>query len=174
MLALAVSIRAAAEDDFTGFTRASLDIGLVVRDVDTSVKFYRALGFREVDGFAVSGKLAAAIGLSTGKPVQVRLLEMGDAKLASRIKVLPLPQNGMQRPHDTQQTAVNARPGLRYLTIFAKDLNVISKRLTEAGFKLPGESPVRLGNDATQEVLVVILTDPDGNVVELVVPLPNK
>src|SRR5205823_2614346 len=55
------------------FARTTIDLGVVVSDVDKSAAFYKdAIGFKEVKGFSVSGDFCADAGLTNGKPLKIR------------------------------------------------------------------------------------------------------
>jgi len=51
----------------SAFTRTTIGVGIVVSDVERSVRFYKeALGFMEVGRFEVPDKMAKATGLEEG------------------------------------------------------------------------------------------------------------
>jgi hypothetical protein len=60
------------------FSRTTIDIGVVVSDVDKAAKFYtQALGFTETGGFDVPGQMAADTGLTDNHPFKVRTFSLG-------------------------------------------------------------------------------------------------
>ena len=56
--------------------------------------------------------------------------------------------------------------GLRYLTLYVKDMNRALERLKAAGVPTLGETPVDLGGGNA----LVTVKDPDGNFMELIGP----
>ena len=62
----------------TNFASETIDIGMVVSDIDKSVKFYKdALGFEEVPGFKVPGQFALDTGLSNKLELDIKVLVLG-------------------------------------------------------------------------------------------------
>jgi hypothetical protein len=56
------------------FSRTTIDIGMVVSDVEKAAKFYtQALGFKEAGSFDVAAQMAGDTGLTDSKPFQVRV-----------------------------------------------------------------------------------------------------
>ena len=52
------------------FPRTTIDVGMVVSDIDTAVAFYtQGIGFKQLEGFQVNAELAKAAGLA-GKPTR--------------------------------------------------------------------------------------------------------
>ena len=65
------------------FARTTIDLGVVVSDVEKSVEFYtKAIGFTEVKGFSVTADLAADGGLTDRQPLDIRVLVLGEEKTA--------------------------------------------------------------------------------------------
>lgn len=151
------------------FSRSSVDIGLVVCDLDKAEDFYtKAIGFRAAKGFSMPGTLARNIGLTTGKPLEVRVLVLGDEQSATRLKLIAMPK---EKTAERNDRVVDSESGYRYMTVFVGDMNRTLKRLRELDVKPLGDGPVNLGSDSPHEVFVVLVRDPDGNLVELVGPM---
>lgn len=152
------------------FSRSSIDIGVVVGDVDKAINFYtKAIGFREIEGFSMSGQLAEDIGLTSGTPLSVRVLVLDGEKCATKLKLIELPQANNDVEDETEPV-VDSRRGFQYITIFVSDIDSALERLNQAGVKPASDGPVQLGRESPTEVFILLVDDPDGNLVELVGP----
>ena len=148
------------------FYSATVDVGIVVSDVEKSVQFYRdALGFTEVGGFPVSGEMAGKSGLTNFQPFDVRVMVLGGEVNATKIKLMQLPQ-GTNKKVDNQ--FINSSLGLSYLTILVKDTQKALERCHRVGVK-EIKDPYQLKHPLKYLTLV---RDPDGNLIELVEPGP--
>ena len=75
------------------FARSTIDLGVVVSDVEKAVKFYtEAIGFTEVQGFSVPGPFCADSGLTNGAPLKIRVLVLGEEESATKLKLMELPK----------------------------------------------------------------------------------
>ncbi len=146
------------------FAKPVIDIGIVAKDPDRTARFLtNALGLKEVRGFSVTGDLGRRIGLIDGLPAEARLFVTDDTPQAAHIKVLSIPK---ATPAQPDQAYIHSALGIRYLTLFVKNLNPAIERLKKAEVRLLGETPVDLGNGNW----LVAVKDPDGNFIELVGP----
>ena len=146
------------------FSKPIIDIGIVVKDADRSARFLtNAIGFREVQGFPVTAELGKKIGLIDSHATTVRVFVLEEVDLATRIKVLSFP-TASGKPAD--QTYIHSTLGIRYLTLYVKDMNRALERLKNAEVRLLGETPVELGGGTW----LVAVKDPDGNFIELIGP----
>jgi lactoylglutathione lyase len=150
------------------FARATVDVGVVVADVEKSVEFYtQAVGFKEVPGFAVSAEFARDAGLTDNQPAKVRVLVLGDEATATRLKLMQMP--GV-KPKKSDNEFIHSQFGFRYLTIAVTDMNVSVARLQKAGVKPLGKCPLALPKPLPEGVYLTVFRDPDGNLVEFVGP----
>ena len=155
----------AADDDFA---RTTIDLGMVVSDVNKSVAFYtQAVGFKEVPGFQVTGQFTADAGLTDNHPVTVRVLVLGDGAAATRLKLMELPAAGPKRGDNK---FIHSEFGFRYITIGVKDMTSAVARLEKAGVKPLAKCPLQLPKAISSEVYLTVFRDPDGNIVEFVGP----
>jgi len=146
------------------FSKPIIDIGIVVKDADRSAQFLtNAIGFKEVRGFPVTAELGKKIGLIDSHATTVRVFVLEEVDPATRIKVLSFPQAPGKQP---DQTSIHSTLGIRYLTLYVKDMNRALERLKKAEVPLLGETPVELGGGTW----LVAFKDPDGNFIELIGP----
>jgi len=155
----------AADDNFAGTT---IDLGVVVSDIDKSVAFYtQAVGLKEVPGFQATGQFTGDAGLTDNQPANVRVLVLGDGPTATRLKLMAMPATGPKRS-DTK--FIHSELGFRYITIRVKDMTTAVARLEKAGVKMAGKCPLALPKTLSSESYLTVFCDPDGNFVELVGP----
>jgi len=150
------------------FSRSTIDLGVVVSDVDAAVKFYtEAVGFKKTGGFKVPGDFAKNSGLTSGIPLDITVLTLGPEETATRLKLMQV--TGKQPKKGLNKT-IHQQYGYSYITIFVKDTNAALARLKKAGVKPLAKGPVELPKGLPQGVYLTCVKDPDGNIVELVGP----
>lgn len=146
------------------FGRTTIDIGIVVSDVEKSAKFYKeALGFTEVGGFAVSKEMGGDSGLVDYHAFKVRVFVLADESTATRIKLMDFPGVKSKK---VDNKYINSSLGFSYLTIIVSDTTAAVERARKAGAK-PVKEPYQLGASGSY---LTMLNDPDGNIIELVGP----
>jgi len=152
----------------TEFASTTIDLGLVVGDIEKSVKFYtEAIGFKEVKGFEVPGDYARDVGLTNGKMLKVRVLVLGEGETATKLKLIEFPTD---KPKKNDSEFVNSELGFRYLTIFTSDTSAALKRFETSGVKPIAKGAQPLPKGFPEGIFLTIVRDPDGNLVELVGP----
>lgn len=146
------------------FSRTTIDVGVVVGDVEKSAKFYtEVVGFQEVRGFSVPGQLCQNAGLTDGKGLDVRVFVLGEGKDATRIKLMQVP-GAKNKKSDNR--FIHSQLGFSYLTIMVADMNAALKRLEKGKVAPIAKGPVALPGD----LFLTLVRDPDGNMIELVGP----
>ena len=161
---LAVPPAAYAADPASGFTKPTVDIGIVARDAEKSARFYgETIGLKEIKGFSATAEFGKQIGLVDGHPINVRVFVTEEVEGATRIKLMSFPAANGKLP---DRSHIHSTIGINYLTFFVKDMDQALARLKQAGVKPLGETPVSLGGKRQ----LVAVRDPDGNFVELIGP----
>jgi len=165
ILAGVLVIGAAGQGDAKSeFSRTTIDVGMVVSDVEKAAKFYtQGLGFKEAGRFDVAAQMAGDTGLTDSQPFQVRVFALGEEPTATKLKIMQIPS---AKKVDNQY--ISSSLGVRYLTVFVADLTKTLARLQQNGVA-PVKEPYRLGGGSTYLALV---KDPDGNIIELLGPKP--
>lgn len=150
------------------FARTTIDLGVVVSDIDKSAQFYtEVVGLKEIKGFDVPGPFAADVGLTNGKPLSIRVFVLGDGDSATKLKLMQV--KGVDtKKSDTE--FIHSQTGFRYLTIFITDTNAATERLKKAGVKPVAKGTSAIPADIVKDMYLTIVRDPDGNFVELVGP----
>lgn len=146
------------------FTRTTIDLGIVVSDVEKSAKFYKnALGFTEVPGFDVSKEMAGDSGLADYHAFSVRVLVLGNQESATKIKIMEF-SNAPGKKVDNRY--IHSSLGYSYLTIFVSDTTAAVEQARRAGVH-PVKEPYQIGRG---NFYLTLIKDPDGNIIELVGP----
>lgn len=145
------------------FVRTTIDVGIVVSDVEKSAAFYKnALGFTEVPGFDVSAEMGDGSGLTDDQPFHVRVFVLGDGPTATKIKLMQFP-NAPGKKVDNQ--FIHSSLGFSYLTIWVSDTTTSVERAQKAGTHVI-KKPYHLGGNN----YLTLVKDPDGNIIEFVGP----
>ena len=150
------------------FSKGVIDIGIVVSDAERTAQFLtNAIGFTEVKGFSVTPELGRKIGLVDGHPVEVRVFKLTEGEQATSIKVLSFPKAGGKK---ADQTFIHSTLGMRYLTLYVKDMSRSLERLKAAKVQTLGETPLDLGGGT----YITVVRDPDDNFIELIGPMKTS
>lgn len=125
-------------------TKDSIDLGIVIRDADASLAFYRdAIGLED------HGSMPMPVGGGTMY------------RLGCGTSVIKLVHPDQELPAEAPRGGIQGAYGYRYWTISVADLASVTDRCREAGAKVVVEpTEIRPG------VSISIVTDPDGNWVE--------
>ena len=125
-------------------TKDSIDVGIVVRDAEAMLKFYRdTLGFEHV----------ADTPVGAGGTMHRLLCGTTLVKLVSPAEV---------PPEANPPGGLGGATGIRYWTISVPDLDALTKTCREAGYAVAVEPrEIRPG------VRISMIEDPEGNWVEL-------
>jgi lactoylglutathione lyase len=167
--AVALSVASQAADPKVGFTSETIDLGLVVSDLEKSVKFYtEGLGMKEATPFSVPADWTKDVGLTDGKKLDIRVLVLGNGEKATKLKLM---QVEGKAPKKGDKKFLNSELGFRYLTIFVTDIDATTERLKKAGYSSASKGGmVALPEGFPKDVYLMMVRDPDGNMVELVGP----
>lgn len=150
----------------TNFAKPTIDIGMVVSDIDKSLKFYKdVLGFTEAPGFKVPSQFALDTGLANKLELDVHQLVLSEGPGATTLKLMQF-KTSPGVPIDN--SFIHSSYGFRYLTISVKNLNAAVEKAAKAGAKPIAKCPVRLPAGFPDGLALANYRDPDGNLVELV------
>ena len=154
-----------AADAGGGFSKGIIDVGMVVADAGRTASFLtNVIGFTEVKGFSVSAEQGKRIGLVDGYPVDVRMFVLTEGEQATHLKVLSFPE---AKAKALEQKFIHSSLGIRYFTLYVKDMNRAVERLKTARVPLLGETPLDMGGGT----YIAVFRDPDGNFFELIGPM---
>ncbi|MFT6862716.1 MAG: lactoylglutathione lyase [Akkermansiaceae bacterium] len=158
-----------ASADESEFRTATIDLGIVVSDLEKSMKFYtEALGFTATGEFTAAKDLTKESGLSAGEEIVIKKLSLGKGAGATTIKLM---QSAMEKSKKSDQTYITSSLGFSYLTIHVNSTKVALERLKKSGVKVLAKGPAIIPGG---KVALTVVKDPDGNFVELVGPADHK
>ena len=164
VLVIIISHRSLAQSEFSSTT---IQIGVVVTDLDKAVKFYtEVIGMQKVRDFDINSDFGARSGLSGGVPFHVEVLKLEDKSDATEWKLLSF---GKEAQHPKQKW-IQDDTGMQYITIYVNSLKPFVDRLEANKVPLLGQTPTAI-ND---ELWFILVQDPDGNFVELIGPPLEK
>ncbi len=153
-------------DDASNFASSTIDLGVVVSDLDASLKFYKeTFGFSEVPGFKVPPQFAIDTGLANKLELDVHVLVLGEGPTATKLKLMQFKSAPGAK---VDNTFIHSSYGFRYLTIAVKNLNAAVDKASKAGAKTIAKCPVPLPEGFPAGLALANYRDPDGNLVELV------
>ncbi|MDF1752002.1 MAG: VOC family protein [Verrucomicrobiales bacterium] len=157
-------ITSSAFSEDTAFTKPTIDIGVVVTDLEASLKFYKeVIGFTEAGSFTASPEVANGAGLSdVTEGIVIKKLKLGDGEGATTLKLMQFGE-----PKKSDQTYINSTAGISYLTVFVKDTKAALARAAKHDVKPLAKGPVDLGGG---KAFLTVIKDPDGNFIEFVGP----
>ena len=167
LLACALVSPASVNAQEIGFSKTTIDFGIVVSDLEKSLAFYTdVVGFTRAGNFTVKPQVANDAGLTKiSKPLVVEMLKLGDDAGATTLKLMQIPDAKQQKP---AQGTIHASLGMSYMTVFVTDTTAALARAAKHGVKPLKKGPVDLGGG---KMYLTLVKDPDGNFVELVGPL---
>ncbi len=136
--------------------RPVLDVGLVVRDMDAALAFYRdKLGMTPSRKIPMDEETARRAGIAQGAfDIQYMLIGEVNLKLVHFKDAPPAGAFG-----------ADAQAGFRYVTLWVKDIAAAYEEWGAKGVEFLSE-PIR----RTPEIQMVFLKDPEGNMIELLGP----
>ena len=149
----------------TPFSSETIHIGVVVSDLEASMKFYmEAIGMQHVSGFDIGADLGKDLGLSDGIAFRVEVLQLGTDEDATQWKLMTFGD----RAEGQENSFIHDRVGMQYITVYVRDLNDAVMRLDAADIPMLGQTPAPIPDDN----YFVLVQDPDGNFVEIIGPMP--
>lgn len=158
-----------ASADESEFRTATIDLGIVVSDLDKSMKFYtEAIGFNSIGEFTAAKDVTRDSGLSAGEEIVIKKLSLGKGNGATTIKLM---QSAMDKSKMSDQTYITSSLGFSYLTIHVNSTKTALERLKKAGVKVLAKGPAIIPGG---KVALTVVKDPDGNFVELVGPADHQ
>jgi len=159
IVAMGASIDAAK----SAFSRSTIDIGMVVSDLDAAARFYtKAIGFEELSGFDVSKEMSGNSGLTDYQPISVRVFALKNESTATRLKLMSFPDLPVKK---VDNKYINSSLGYSYMTLMVADMTASVQRLKAAGY-----DPVKEPYKINANTYLTLVKDPDGNIIEFVGP----
>ena len=143
------------------FSNPTIQVGLVVSDLDKAVDFYtNVIGMTRTGGFYVSGEKAKDLGLTDGRSIEVTVLKLEDSVHSNEWKMMSF---GEKAAHPKQKF-LHDDTGLQYITIFVNNIHPFIERIQKNNIQILSGTPSSL-EDGRGFILV---QDPDGTFIELI------
>jgi len=163
---LAISAAPSAQAEEIGFTKTTIDFGVVVSDLEKSLKFYtEVVGFKRAGNFTVQPDTVNDAGLTMiSKPLTIEELTLGDDETATKLKLMQIPDPKQKKPANEY---IHSSLGMSYMTVFVTDTKAALARAAKHNVKPLKKGPIAIGGGM---VFLTLLKDPDGNFIELVGP----
>lgn len=149
------------------FATGTIDYGIVVRDAQKSIAFYKAIGFKELPSFSVPKEVTGSAGLLDYKDAKIYVMSLNGAATDTKVKLMQLP--GSHKMPD--QTFIDSTYGVSYHTIFVRDLKIVIDSLKANNIKILAKGPVDLTSVGFAPNFLLSVKDPDGNFIEFVGPI---
>jgi catechol 2,3-dioxygenase-like lactoylglutathione lyase family enzyme/streptogramin lyase len=165
VLFVKLPVKAEIEAD-SNFSTGVIDYGIVVRDIKKSVDFYKSIGFVETTSFEVGGDIAGDAGLSDYRALKVHMMSATGSETDTKVKLMELP--GSHKSQD--QAFIDSTYGMSYQTLFVKDISSTVRNLKEHKIKILAKGPVDLTDAGFTDTYLLLVRDPDGNIIEFVGP----
>ena len=143
--------------------RGTIDIGMVVTDLQRSLEFYtEVLGMKQTGQLNLTEEFGSNSGLTGGTPLEITILKLKEEEQATAYKLMSFGNEaGHARPNHIQDDT-----GIQYVTIYVTTLEPYLKRIDSNGIELLGETPISLGDGRR----FALIQDPDGTFIELIGP----
>lgn len=150
------------------FSDTTMDLGIVVSDLDASIKFYTdVVGLEKTGEFSVDEKFCRAAGLTDNHPLSIQILSPNGDTDGTSVKLMELPGIDSRKG---DHRFIHSQLGYSYLTFMVNDIDAASARMKKAGVKAVGQEQVRVPLETPVPMFLTLIADPDGNLIELVGP----
>ena len=150
-----------SRDTISAFTNDTIQVGVVVDDLEASVAFYTdIIGMQKTGGFSVDKNLSKAAGLANGKPFDVEVLKLRDAPSANEWKLMSFKGTDSGK-HDKY---ISDATGMQYITIFVDNLDAHISRIEASEVPTLGDTPITLPDGRR----FLLIQDPNGIFIELI------
>ena len=150
------------------FTSTTVDFGIICSDVERSVDFYtQEVGLTELKGFDVPADFGKDSGLSDSQPFHVHVLALGEGEKATKVKLMEFKKAPGKK---SDQSFIHSTIGMRYTTIFVKNIDAANLRMIAYGTMPLAKGVVEIPDGR----FLGLYKDPDGNFIELVGPRVKK
>jgi lactoylglutathione lyase len=150
------------------FSSTTVDFGIICSDIERSVDFYtQAVGLTELKGFDVPADFGKDSGLSDSQPFHVHVLVLGEGEKATKVKLMEFKKAPGKK---SDQSFIHSTIGMRYTTIFVKNIDAANLRMIAYGTMPLAKGVVEIPDGR----FLGLYKDPDGNFIELVGPRVKK
>ena len=158
----------AQNDSEKTFSDATMDLGIVVSDLDASIRFYtEVVGLEKTGAFAVGKNFCRSAGLTDSHALDIQVLSPNGDTEGTGVKLMALPDVESKKG---DHRFIHSQLGYSYLTFYVTDIDAASARMKAAGVKAAGREQVRVPLETPVPMFLTLIADPDGNLIELIGP----
>ena len=137
------------------FSNPTIQVGVVVEDLQKSVDFYtNIIGMTKTGAFNIDPEKARKLGLSDKYNLDVTILKLEDSAQANEWKLMSFGT----KPGHKKPNWVHDDTGVQYITIFVNHLDPFVERIKKNKIPILSEEPSPLSNGN----YFVLIQDPDG------------
>jgi catechol 2,3-dioxygenase-like lactoylglutathione lyase family enzyme len=148
-----------------------MDLGIVVSDLNASLKFYtEVVGLTKTGSFSVGADFCREVGLTDSHDLNIQVLSPNGDTDGTGVKLMELP--GVTS-HKADQRFIHSQLGFSYLSFFVTDIDAASARMKAAGVTAVAKERVRIPLETPVPMYLTLVADPDGNLIELIGPKPS-
>ncbi len=142
----------------------TIDVGVVVDDLDASLPFYRdVLGMEQRRTIDITEDFGRRSGLTGGHPTEIRVLTLGEGDAATEWKLMTFEEV----PDAPAESDITDQRGMQYITLQVDRLGPYLERARNHDVEPLGDTPIALGEDTH----FLLLQAPEGTFVEVIGPL---
>ena len=161
LIFIAMSLTAQMAPAPEEFSNPTIQVGVVVSDLDKAVDFYTGvIGMTQTGAFSVEGDKAKELGLSDGRQLDVKILKLENSDQANEWKLMSF---GKKANHP-KQNYIHDDTGIQYITIFVKDIKPFIKRVDKNNIEILSKKPSNLDGGRK----FILIQDPDGTFIEII------
>lgn len=143
------------------FSNPTIQVGVVVSDLDEAVDFYtNVIGMTQTGAFSVDGDKSKELGLSDGRQIDVKILKLEDSEQSNEWKLMSFGE----KANHPKQKYIHDDTGIQYVTIFVNEIDPFIKRIKKHNVKILSNEPSTLDGGRK----FILIQDPDGTFIELI------
>lgn len=143
------------------FESPSFQVGIVVKNLDESLAFYKnVIGMVDSRQFDINAEFGKNSGLSDSIPFKVTALKLEDSPTAPEWKLVAFDTIHLEGFPKRLQDDI----GVQYTTLLVKSVAPFLKRFEEHKVKTLGATPMKLPNGKT----FILIQDPNGIFIEII------
>ena len=143
------------------FSNPTIQIGVVVSDLQKSVDFYiNIVGMVKTGNFSVDGAKSKELGLTDGRPVNVTVLKLENSPQSNEWKLMSFDRRSSHK----NQKFIYDDTGIQYVTIFVNHLEPVIERVQNNNIRILSAVPATLDDGR----YFILIKDLDGTFIELI------
>ena len=136
---LVVCVILAAFAAESNFSSSTIQIGMIVSDLEESIDFYKnVVGMSSGGQFDVDADFGKRSGLTDSLPIHVKILKLDSGQEATSLKLMTFGDKAKPQKNEY----LHSHTGIQYVTIMVKNLTPCLERIKKHNIQLLGDTPV--------------------------------